>query len=234
MTLPHPTVKICSLRHVVHADWVVAAGADQFGLIFAPHARRLVAVDDARLIVARARSIAGPVSPRAVGVFLDQSAAEINQIADAVGLDAVQILTHARPVAWEEMHRPAIPVFRTAPDADLDQLLREIASTFARNARVSSILLDAFAPTVGGAGVLGNWTIAAQIAKRYPVILAGGLNPTNVTEAIAAVHPSGVDVSSGVETDNLKDRTKIDTFVKNARQALAECDETANSVRPAV
>ena len=234
MTSPHPSVKICSLRHVVHADWVVAAGADQFGLIFAPHARRLVAVDDARLIVARARSIAGPVPPKAVGVFLDQSASEINQIAESVDLDAIQILTHARPVAWEEIERPAIPVFRPAPDADLDQLLREIASTFGRNARVSSILLDAFAPTIGGAGVLGNWTIAAQVAKRYPVILAGGLNPTNVTEAIAAVHPSGVDVSSGVETDNLKDRTKIDTFVKNARQALAECDETASSVRPAV
>ena len=79
------------------------------------------------------------------------------------------------------------------------------------------ILLDTPTPAWGGTGVTHDWSLARNVATELPIMLAGGLTPENVTEAISQVHPWGIDVSSGVETNKQKDVTKIRTFIENVR-----------------
>jgi phosphoribosylanthranilate isomerase len=212
MMLAPNTVKICSLRQPEHAEWVIEAGADMFGLIFADSKRR-VSPDDARAIVRRADQVSTVRRPLAVGVFVDQPADEINRVADRVQLDVIQ---HHRPellVNAGVIERPVVLAFRTAPSVTADQILAMAEAAQDAGVRV--------AKSQGGAGVIANWIIAAAVAQRLPVMLAGGLHPANVAAGISAVHPYAVDVSSGVETDGIKDRSKIVAFVQVAREGFA-------------
>jgi phosphoribosylanthranilate isomerase len=221
MMLAPNTVKICSLRQPEHAEWVIEAGADMFGLIFADSKRR-VSPDDARAIVRRADQVSTVRRPLAVGVFVDQPADEINRVADRVQLDVIQ---HHRPellVNAGVIERPVVLAFRTAPSVTADQILAMAEAAQDAGVRVAGVLIDGYtAKLQGGAGVIANWIIAAAVAQRLPVMLAGGLHPANVAAGISAVHPYAVDVSSGVETDGIKDRSKIVAFVQVAREGFA-------------
>jgi phosphoribosylanthranilate isomerase len=211
------TVKICSLRKVAHAEYVVAARADLFGLIFA-EARRKVDIRTAQGIVAEVRSQSSEL--RAVGVFVDQPVDEVNRIADEVGLDVVQLHGSEPPDMIDLIERPVIRAFRTRPGLTT----REIGDYLTRTPadRLAAVLVDGFhAGQPGGSGAVADWTIAAEAAKRFPVILGGGLTPDSVGGAIASVRPLGVDVSSGVEVDGEKSRERMISFVREARSAFA-------------
>jgi phosphoribosylanthranilate isomerase len=213
-------IKICSLRQPEQAACAAAAGANFFGLNFAPVAWRRVTIDEACAISAVAEVSGGGPAP--IGVFLDQSTEEINAIASAVGLAFAQIHIHDTPIDWAAIEHPVIPVFRPTSDDDMGTVGREIDSVLIARPDITAVLLDAYSPTtVGGAGVVGNWDVAAGLSRHYPIMLAGGLTPENVAKAIATVRPMGVDVSSGVETDKVKDRVRIQAFVTNARAAFA-------------
>ncbi|MGB3329586.1 MAG: phosphoribosylanthranilate isomerase, partial [Thermomicrobiales bacterium] len=105
-----------------------------------------------------------------------------------------------------------------APNVAADDVLHEVATWLEGEERADRILLDAYHPgAYGGSGVVGNWGVAATVARRFPIILAGGLTPENVGEAIDQVQPFGVDVSSGIETDGAKDPVRIASFMRAAR-----------------
>lgn len=216
------SVKICSLREPVQSRWVRVAGADFYGLIFVPGARRRVSVDQAQSIVAEMRESSDHRLPRAVGVFLDSSADEMNAVSIAVGLDLIQLHGEEPPELLAELPLPAIKAIRPAPDTPQVEVERTLDRYAAATVAPVAFLLDGFRPgTVGGEGVLADWNMAGRLARNWPVILAGGLTPENVAEAIATVGPLGVDVSSGVETDQEKDPSKITAFVAGARMAFA-------------
>ena len=216
--LPRGIIKIDGLRTVANAEYVVAAGADLFGLVFA-EARRKVDPRTAREIVDEVRALDGSGRLRALGVFVDQSADEINRIADAADLDLIQLHGEEPPELANAVERPVIRAFRSRPDLTvtmIDDYLEAMAK-----GRLAAAIIDGYDPTQpGGSGAGADWALASAVASRHPVLLAGGLTPKNVATAIKAVRPWGVDVSSGVEVDGRKDRDLMVSFVREARIAF--------------
>lgn len=211
------SVKICSLREVEHAQFVLDAGADLFGLIFAAGRRRQVTPERAREIVRAVRVGSAGRPPLAVGVFVDLPAAEINAIVRAADLDLVQLHGSEPPELLAELDVPAIKALSSQPSdslAAIESTLRSFAT--ARQPPIA-YLIDG---QHGGTGTRADWALAGEIARGWPVMLAGGLTPGNVSEAISTVGPLAVDVSSGVETDGYKDAAKIAAFAANARMAF--------------
>ncbi|HEX7101858.1 MAG TPA: phosphoribosylanthranilate isomerase [Nitrolancea sp.] len=158
--------------------------------------------------------------PKVVGVFVNESVDEMNRLADIVGLDFIQ-LSGDEPVEVQgALKQPVIRALRLpigiTPAEAYEQA--EIYLDCAAPAR--ALLLDTHVSgSYGGNGIPGDWNVARALAERYPVLLAGGLRPETVDEAIRTVRPFGVDVSSGVETEGAKDPEKIRQFIAAARAA---------------
>lgn len=210
------SVKICGLRTPEHTVAAVEAGADLLGFNFAA-TRRYVAPADARLMVAAARAAGRAIL--AVGVFVDAPADEMNMIADEVGLDLVQLSGDEPSEVIAAIHRPVIRALRPVPGTSAASVLAGILRM--GSVRPAAYLLDGFhAGLFGGTGVRADWTLASGLAQDVPMLLAGGLNPENVAEAIGIARPLGVDVASGVERDGIKDATLIAGFVGAAKAAF--------------
>jgi phosphoribosylanthranilate isomerase len=207
-------VKICGIRSARDAIMAAEAGADMIGLVFAPSRRQLDRVT-ARQIVAGLRASSSGQDVTVVGVFVNESAATIQDMAAEVGLDWVQLSGHESRAAVAALDLPVVKALRFDGDATEAEWLGATATCAA-----TPLLIDAHvAGSYGGAGVVADWGAAARLAAARPVLLAGGLNPDNVAAAIAAVRPWGVDVSSGVETSGTKDHAKIMAFVGAAKAA---------------
>jgi len=216
----HGLVKICGLREPDHARAAVAAGADLLGFVFAP-ARRQVTAEQARACVDAAREAAGEQHILAVGVFVDASAEDMNAAAETADLDLLQLHGEEAPTLRSRLDRPVVKALRPPPGASLSDVLALVVRYQGDADEPLAYLLDGHDPnTAGGTGVRANWTLAADLARRVPLVLAGGLDPSNVGEAIATAEPLAVDVSSGVETDGVKDPHKIAAFVDAARRAF--------------
>lgn len=210
-----PVVKICGLQDVSHARAAALAGADMLGLMLAPSRRRTT--PRAIRTIREALQSEGQ-EPLLVGVFVNATADEINEAVADAGLDVAQLSGDERPEVIDQITVPVIKAVRPEPGAPETELLRTSDLWFDRARPVRAFLLDAHVPgSYGGAGVLGNWTAAALVARRYPVLLAGGLNAANVSQAITSVRPLGVDVSSSVEVEGVKDPALIEAFVEAAR-----------------
>lgn len=214
-------VKICGLREPEHAAIAVAAGADMVGFIFAP-ARRQVTAAAARACVEAARQAAGERRVLAVGVFVDAPARDIERIAAEAGLDAVQLHGAEPPTLVAALSMPAIKVLRPRGDQTARDVLATIEEYVAAGRPPVGFLLDGFEEgMMGGTGARADWQLAAEVNASRPIVLAGGLDPENVAEAIRQVRPIAVDVSSGVETAGTKDPARIEAFVQAARRAFA-------------
>jgi phosphoribosylanthranilate isomerase len=154
-----------------------------------------------------------------VGVFVDTLASEVNRIADFCGLDWVQLSGNE---SWEYCRQIARPIIKAIRIGQ--QLREEINAELTVGLKTLSpqrfiTLLDSQVEgKYGGTGITFNWRLAQQVAKEFPVIIAGGLNPENVAQAIEIATPWGVDVSSGVETDGTKDIAKIKAFIEAVRR----------------
>ena len=206
-------VKICGVTRVEDAVRAAYLGADAIGLNFWPRSKRCVDVATAREIVA-----ALPPLVMAVGVFVDQSPDEIRHAASGAGLSAVQ-LHGAEGVAACAGH--AIPVYKAFRCAARDGSpgLPWADEVAAYAGEVAGVLLDAAGAGPGGTGRACDWTLARALAEELPVLLAGGLTPENVAEAIAAVRPWGVDVASGVESSpGVKDPDLMARFIRAAKE----------------
>ncbi|MBI5968854.1 MAG: phosphoribosylanthranilate isomerase [Deltaproteobacteria bacterium] len=203
-------VKICGITNLEDALEAHALGVQALGFIFAPSPRR---VDPSR-----ARDIICnlPASLMKVGVFVNRKFDEVQRIAEACGLNALQFHGQEPP---EYCRQVSLPVIKAIGIKDAESLKEMEKYSFA------SILLDASAPgQAGGTGKTFAWELALEARKKRNFILSGGLNPLNVYRAIQILSPIGVDVCSGVEkVPRVKDRGKMIEFVKEVRKA----DESA-------
>ena len=215
-------VKIDGLREPEHAAAAAAAGTDLIGFIFAP-ARRQVTAAVARSCIAAARAAAPERPVLAVGVFVDASHSEMTRIARETGIDAVQLHGAEPPESLLHLPVPALKALRPRPGTQAAQLMAEIDRFHSSPQPPLAILVDGYAEEfAGGTGTRADWRLAAEIGASFPIILAGGLDPDNVGAAIRQVRPLGVDVSSGVETDGVKDASRIEAFIRAARTAFRD------------
>jgi phosphoribosylanthranilate isomerase len=190
-------VKICGITRLADAELAVECGAGALGFVFWPDSPRFIDPDSARAIVA---TLPPAVIP--VGVFVNQSREYVNEVAAKVSLGAVQLHGDESVEYARAMTRP---VFKAVALAEASE---EAIDAWPLE---TMMLLDVHDPVRrGGTGRIVDWGRASTVARRRPVILAGGLTPQNVGEAIGRVGPSGIDVSSGVErSPGLKDPDKL-------------------------
>ena len=219
-------VKICGVSRPEHALVAAEAGADLIGLVFYPPSHRNVTPEGAAAIVEALR--ASGHATLAVGLFVNEDSARVNAVADMVGLDLVQLSGDEQPAALAGLNRPLLRSVRIATGEGVVRVRERLtAATTMLGPREPgplgqplTPLLDAHVPGFwGGTGTQADWDAAATLARLWPLFLAGGLTPENVGAAIRAVGPLGVDVSSGVETDKVKDPAKIRAFIAAARAA---------------
>jgi len=198
--------KICGITRIDDALAAVAAGADAIGFVFYAKSPRAVSVTQARAIIA-----ALPPFVTTVGLFVNASACELDETLDAVPLDLLQFHGDETPEQCEGFHRPYIKALRVKAGDDIAQACRVYQSA-------SGILLDAYVEGVpGGTGEVFDWSLIPQGLSK-PIILAGGLMPGNVAQAIAQVRPYAVDVSGGVEiSKGIKDHDRIRAFMQVVR-----------------
>ena len=161
---------------------------------------------------ARAIVRALPAGAPAVGVFVNEAAETVNQVIARCGLAGAQLSGDEPPEVAAAIRAPVLKAFRVRGP--------EVEAEMARYTGVASLfVLDGFqAGAYGGTGQTCDWSLAADLATRYPALLAGGLTPENVGAAVAAVRPRGVDVSSGVEVGGRKDVGRIVAFVEAVRR----------------
>ena len=233
--LSSPAVKICGVRRLADALVAADAGADYIGIVFVPGRRRRLEPAAARRITDGLRARDGIDGrdgrrPQVVGLFGDQPLPAVLDTIAAAGLDGVQ-LCGAESVAYcrrvQQSGAAVIKVLHIADDSgagaalaaaiDIDAVSQSIDAYAAAGC---TITLDRqVAGLHGGTGQSFDWRIAARLSERHRFMLAGGLTPDNVADAVKSAHPWGVDVSSGVETDGVQDPDQIRRFIANARRA---------------
>jgi phosphoribosylanthranilate isomerase len=189
-------IKICGITTAEDAQAAVECGASAVGFVFWPESPRYLEPDRARAIIATL-----PSSVAAVGVFVNQPARHVNSVAGLAHLAVVQLHGDETPAFAAEMSRPVIKA--VSVDGDAPALAEWPESVV--------LLVDAKDPVRrGGTGIRADWLAAAAIASGRRLLLAGGLTPENVAEAIAQVRPFGIDVSSGVELrPGVKDHRRL-------------------------
>jgi phosphoribosylanthranilate isomerase len=208
-------VKICGITSPEDARLAVDAGADAIGFVFFSMSPRKTTLERAAEIV---RSL--PTTVRRVGVFVNETPEAMARAADAADLDLLQLHGDEPPESLAGLARPAIKAVRVGRGFAHDEALRFAATA-------SGLLVDTRLPgetqLPGGTGVPFDWSLVKGLAERVPfLMLAGGLGPQNVAEAVRAVRPHAVDVSSGVEAlPGRKDAEKLRAFVRAVREAEA-------------
>ena len=198
-------VKICGMTNLKDVKVAVDGGVDAVGFIFYKKSPRSVTMQAVRKIVLEL-----PPFVDSVGVFVNETAEQINKIADRCNLDRVQLHGNESPMFCKKIRRRVIKAIRVKDIQSLKKL---------SDYPVSSFLLDTFSEDqYGGTGRVFDWNLAYPAKKYGPIILAGGLTPNNVRQAIQRIQPYGVDVCSGVESQpGIKDHKKMQTFLKNVK-----------------
>ncbi len=199
-------VKICGLTRLQDVQVAVAAGADALGLVFFADSPRAVSVAQAQALV-----LAVPAFVQVVGLFVNPDADRVRAVLAAVPIDLLQFHGDESPAFCRQFGRPYIKAVRVRPGLDLLQYCDQYSDA-------RGILLDAFHPGVwGGTGTAFDWSLIPA-GLGLPLILSGGLNENSVGEAISAVRPYAVDVSSGVEVSKgIKDASRIQAFMNGVR-----------------
>lgn len=213
-------IKICGLTEPEAAKAAAEAGADYLGVVLAPSHRQLSPEKARELCAGIHRS---EHQPPVVGVFVNAPAAEVNGTADYCRLDLVQLSGDESWRYCREIDYPIIKVIHITAGMGLRQILGEIDMGYQTPLKYKPLfLLDSGGGNAyGGSGISFDWRLAGEVAARFPVFVAGGLNPDNVTELITKARPWGVDVSSGVESDGVKDSHKIRGFIEAIKQVEA-------------
>ena len=214
-------LKLCGIQNVDSALAAAESGADFLGFVFVHGVRRQVTSQQAASIIDDVRSSSVSAIPCFVGLFADQDIQKVNKIVRDCGLDYVQLCGDELPAYWDKVDAEVIKQIRVR---DLESVVASTRDTIRRVDQVVSTgriaLLDKYEQgSLGGTGKVFNWGVAASVAKCHDVMLAGGLTPENVGDAIDQVSPWGVDVSSGVETNKEKNIGKIRAFADAVRKS---------------
>ena len=221
--------KICGLRDAANAVVATRAGADFLGLNFVPGVRSQITPQQARDIIGHVLQEPADHRPRLVGLFADQPLDEVTDIVRYCGLDLAQLCGDETPEYWRKLGVPVIKQIKVRDDVGPERAVAEAAEKVEQViADGQTALLDKYEPgALGGTGRSFDWRTARELAGRFDVVLAGGLTPQNVGQAISEVRPWGVDVSSGVETEGVKDPAKIERFAREVGQADRDADKPA-------
>ncbi len=198
-------VKICGMTNIDDARVAVEAGADMIGLIFYPPSPRYVTPEQAQDIVASL-----PSSIPAIGVFVNEDAETISRIVHDTGVQGVQLHGTEAPELCHQLSWPVFKTFRFTADVRPEMM---------RCYHVEAFLIEGFhAGYHGGSGTQADWPLVASLRRYGRIILAGGLTPDNVGDAIRVVCPYAVDVCTGVEAEpGKKDWDKVRTFIAHAK-----------------
>jgi phosphoribosylanthranilate isomerase len=202
-------IKICGIKTVRDALAAMDAGADMLGFNFYPKSPRYIDPGICRDIMSVMRKYAHLTY---VGVFVNASLAEIRATMDTCALSLAQLHGDESSEMLNSLYGKAFKAFRGIPGS-VHGFVREDAPAFLVDASVKG--------AYGGTGVTADWSAAAELSNHYPILLAGGLTPENVAEAVWRVKPWGVDVASGVEASpGVKDANKLKAFVQAVHSAL--------------
>jgi phosphoribosylanthranilate isomerase len=202
-------VKICGITNVQDAEAAVEAGADALGFVFYRASPRCVEAGIVKQIVARLPPFVLPI-----GVFVNEEVKRVRELMDECGLIIAQLHGDESAFYCETLGRPVLRGIRLRNRGSLLAV-----AEYRGRAQVRGFVIDACSDSAyGGTGDVADWGLAAEVATASPILLAGGLTPQNVSDAIQKVHPYGVDVSSGVEVSpGKKDPAKIDAFIRAVR-----------------
>lgn len=217
-------VKICGITNLRDAVCACEAGADYLGFVFYPKSPRYVSEQEAAQLVLEIRreGWGGETGPELVGLFVKRPVGDINDTVETVGLDRAQLHGEYPP---EELRTLNTAHFFSIRPRTADEAIEDLQRLAGRASEPGpALLLDAYVDGMwGGTGHTGDWQVAAEVCRRHEsVLLAGGLNPSNVQDAIRTVRPWGVDVSGGVESaKGRKNHTAVRAFIANARRAGA-------------
>ncbi|MDZ7262220.1 MAG: phosphoribosylanthranilate isomerase [candidate division KSB1 bacterium] len=203
-------IKICGITNLTDALLSIELGADALGFIFYPPSPRYIDPVKAEMITRQL-----PPLVTTVGVFVNPALAEITEVAQRTGIMTVQLHGSEEPEFCQKIHLPVIKAFRVSHDFQLDEL---------EKFKVQGYLLDSFSKqALGGTGQRFDWEIARAAQKNRNIILAGGINPDNIIQAIEMVHPYGIDVCSGVESiPGKKDKRKLRSLFKKVNRIRYE------------
>ena len=202
-------IKICGIKTLKDALAAIGAGADYLGFNFYPGSIRFIEKETC----ARITSVLKGEYPDVilVGVFVNSSVDEVENILETCSLDLAQLHGDETPEMFAQLTPRAFKAFRGIP-AEVNGFVRNESPAFLVDAAVKDLY--------GGSGITANWDGAAMLTKQYPFLLAGGLTPENAGAAIGQVRPWGVDVASGVEENpGEKDAARMSAFVRAVRQA---------------
>jgi len=208
-------VKICGIKILEDAVVALDSGADMLGYNFYPRSKRWIQPDSCRKI--QDALLSQGYHFTAVGVFVNASYSEITSILDSCRIPLAQLSGDEPASLLEQLGDRAYKAIRPqSPEEAGTQ-----AGIYALRSSPPALLVDAYLPgEYGGTGQTGDWSLASQLAAQYPLLLAGGLTPENVTSAVEQVSPWGVDVASGVESaPGRKDPEKIRAFIQQAQLA---------------
>ncbi len=203
-------IKICGIKTLKDAFAAIDAGADYLGFNFYPKSIRFIEKETCAGIASVLKKEHPQI--KLVGVFVNSSVEEIENILKICHLDLAQLHGDETPETFAQLAPRVFKAFRGIP-SDITGYERIDAPVFLVDAAVKGVY--------GGSGVTADWSAAAELAKKYPLLLAGGLTPENVADAVRQVKPWGVDTASGVESaPGEKDAGKMSAFVKSVNQTI--------------
>ncbi len=211
-------IKVCGIKTEEQALAAAKAGADFIGMVFTVSPRQITPATARKITAALKKSYP---KVKTVGVFVNTPAGIMQVTADNCGLDYLQLHGNEPWQLCLELTKPVIKVARVARNYSPEYICKnfEYGKKMLADKELLFMLDTSAKDKYGGTGTTFDWGQARIIAERFPVIVAGGLTPDNVTEAIELIKPWGVDVSSGVETNGVKDLKKIQDFIKTVRKA---------------
>ncbi len=223
MTPPTTRIKICGLTRLTDAEQATALGVDFLGFILYPPSARYVTTPQIRAITDALRMSLGARRPRFVGVFVNTPVDEVAALMDAAGLDLAQLHGEEPPAALRALAPQAYKAVRPRSEAEALAAL-ETYGDVVNVPTQPQLLVDAYHPEhYGGTGHRTDVVMARTLACRCRLMLAGGLTPQNVGDAVRQIKPWGVDVSSGVEREKgIKDPARLRAFVHAVRAAQSK------------
>ncbi len=198
-------IKICGITNITDALEAVELGADALGFNFYPKSPRFISEEAVREIIRKL-----PPFFVSVGIFVNEPSEMIRKILESTGIQTIQLQGDEPPDFCSQFSQPVIKAVRIKNHDSLKAV---------KDYQVSAFLLDSYSPGYyGGSGKAFDWSLAVKAKKYGRIILAGGLSPDNITEAIREVKPYGVDVCSGVEREpGKKDYKKLKAFIQAAK-----------------
>ncbi len=217
-------VKICGNTTLADARASALAGADMLGFILYDRSPRYVSAKATAEIIVALRDELGEGAPTMVGVFVDESPDIVRDLLDRGGLDRAQLHGSEPPAEVRILQPRAFKAIRPQSRGDAEAVVATYANVIEASSDGPDFLVDAYHPWVmGGTGQAGDWAIGQVLARRFRIMLAGGLTPESVGAAIARVQPWGVDVASGVErAPGQKDHDRLRAFIQAAKRAPVE------------